>query len=371
MKIILTGGGTGGPVVPLLAVERFIKSRHPQAEFMFIGTAHGPERELVPAHDPSIRFTSVPSGKLRRYFSLRNFAAPFETIAGFVKSIFLILWFKPDVVVGAGGYVSVPVVAAAWVLRKKIAIHQQDVLPSLTNELLAPLADKVTVTFESSVKDFYSGSGLTSASFTKVVWTGNPVLAAVTHERTDGEKNALRRSFGFAPDTDSLPLVLITGGGTGALGLNSVVAGALPELAKFCCVIQIAGKDRGAGEASEPRYASREFATNMPDILAAAAAVVSRAGLSTIAELSALGMPSAIVPMPGSHQEANSDLLQRAHAAVVLPEQTLTAAELTSTVRSLLEDSALRQELSDNIHSLMPHDSTRRVAEVIISLCKK
>ncbi len=174
MKILLVGGGTGGPAIPLIAVQQRIKKNYPEAEFLFVGTHNGPEMKF--AEQYQIPFVTVPAGKLRRYFSVRNIVAPFLIFFGFVKAWSVIRTFKPDVVFGAGGYVTVPVVMAAWMLRKKIVIHQQDVYPSLTNQLIAPLATKITVSFESSLKDFRINSGLipTRSLEHKIVWTGNP-----------------------------------------------------------------------------------------------------------------------------------------------------------------------------------------------------
>src|SRR6266481_7096419 len=134
-KILLAGGGTAGPVSPLLAVAKKIQNEYgaQEAEFLFVGTKNGPERKIV--ENAGLAFTAIPAGKLRRYFSFRNFFAPFEIFAGFIKSFLIIRKFEPDVIFGAGGFVCVPVMFAGWISGKKIMLHQQDVLPSLTNKI--------------------------------------------------------------------------------------------------------------------------------------------------------------------------------------------------------------------------------------------
>ncbi len=350
IKILLTGGGSGGPVVPLLAVQEFIKARFPDAEFFFIGTKSGPEAAMVGSHDTSIKFATVPNGKLRRYFSIRNFTAPFEVFVGILKSLYLVAAFKPNVVFSAGGYVSVPVVIAAWLLGRKVAIHQQDVEPSMSNQILAPLASKITVSLPASVNDFDQG---------KVVLTGNPYRSAILN----AQPAALF-------DGEAVPTVLITGGGTGAAGLNEIVAQALPDLTKFCCVVHLTGKGKAAALALD-RYKSLEFTQDMPSLLAAADVVVSRAGMSTITELSVTGKVAVIVSMPDSHQEANAAMLESARAAVVLSQKGLTAANLAAAIKNLLDNEPLKLELSENIKKLTPLDSTAAVSQVILSLCNQ
>jgi UDP-N-acetylglucosamine--N-acetylmuramyl-(pentapeptide) pyrophosphoryl-undecaprenol N-acetylglucosamine transferase len=349
MKILLAGGGSGGPVSPLLAVQSYIKAQHPSAKFLFVGTSGGPERAMVSIHDPSIQFKTVPAGKVRRYFSWSNFAAPFQVLAGILKSLYVLAKFKPDVVLGAGGYVSVPVGIAAWILKRKLVIHQQDVEPTMSNQILAPLASKITVSLAASAKDFSR----------EVVVTGNPFRPEIL----TAKPNRLALS-------NALPLVLVTGGGTGAAALNQVVAASLPELAKFCCVVHVTGRGKLGAPAHE-NYASREFVENMPSLLAAADIVVSRAGMATITELGALGKASIVVPMPGSHQEANALALDHAHAAIVLHQAGLTPQLFTSAVKNLLDNSNLRGELSKNILKITPRDSTAAVSQVILSLCSQ
>ncbi len=146
MKIVLAGGGSGGPVAPLLAVAETIKKNNPETKFLFIGTRKGePEKEMIKDYD--FRFQSIFCGKLRRYFSWQNFLDLLKTKLGFFQSLFILKKFKPDLIIGAGGYVSVPVILAGWFLKIPAIIHQQDILPTLSNKILSVFAKKIIVSF--------------------------------------------------------------------------------------------------------------------------------------------------------------------------------------------------------------------------------
>ena len=150
-KIILSGGGTAGSVTPLLAiVDEFRKEKLDNYEFLWIGTKNGPEKKLV--EDAKIKFIKINSGKLRRYFSFRNFSDIFLMIIGFFQSLIVLIKYKPNLMISAGGFVSVPVALASWILRIPILIHQQDARPGLANKIMAFFAKKITVTFEKSLK---------------------------------------------------------------------------------------------------------------------------------------------------------------------------------------------------------------------------
>jgi len=147
MKILLAGGGTLGSVSPLLAVWESLNQLQPQNKTLFIGTASGPEKNFLRSFD-KIQFTSIPSGKLRRYFSLKNLFDPALILAGFIKSFYILANFRPQIVISTGSYVAVPVIFAAKLLKIKILIHQLDLKPTLSNKLVKNLADKITVTFD-------------------------------------------------------------------------------------------------------------------------------------------------------------------------------------------------------------------------------
>jgi UDP-N-acetylglucosamine--N-acetylmuramyl-(pentapeptide) pyrophosphoryl-undecaprenol N-acetylglucosamine transferase len=239
-----------------------------------------------------------------------------------------------------------------------VLIHQQDVRPSLANSLCSPIASKITVSFEESAKNFFQGLGvLEHRSPQKVFFTGNPYRKSVL----EGTKEEAIKFFKLETN---LPTMLVLGGGTGAKFINNLFAGHLKEFLKTVQIIHITGRGK-MQEAHLPNYHPYEFMDRMDLAYAAADIVISRAGLSTITELSILGKVSIIIPMPNTHQEDNASLLYEREAAVVLHQNLLTAEGLAMLIRRLLFDFNLQKHLRENIKNIMPRGNA---AEKIIKL---
>lgn len=351
--------------MPLLAVQQHIKKNHPKAEFLFVGTFGGPEESFAKKY--GVPFVSIPAGKLRRYFSLKNLFSPFLVIAGFFKSLFVINSFKPDLVFAAGGFVSVPVIMAAWMMRKKILIHQQDLQPTLSNQLVAPLADKITVTFEQSLKDFRSGSGMfwDNKVTEKAQWTGNPVREDILTANNKNIRN-IKKKMGLKED---FPIMLITGGATGAQSLNLILLQALPELVKFVQVIHSTGKGKSI-DFAHANYHPYELLDNMDEAYAVSDMVISRAGLSSISELCALQKVSIIIPLPDSHQLHNAEILAEKDAAVVLDQTGLKGEDLVQLIKKLMYNGSWQSELKENISKIIPQGAAEKISNIILELCK-
>lgn len=356
---MLAGSGSGGPVTPLLAVAEILGRIVPKIDFVFVGTRGGVEERL--ARHAGLRYRAIISGKLRRYWSLRNIIAPFLLLIGFVQSYRLLRRVGASCVVGAGGFVQVPVMWAAWLLGIPVIVHQQDVEPGLANLLCAPIAEKITVTFESSLLDFPPGwilRHLDGTADERIVWTGNPVRMFDVPER----RNALKS---FELDV-KYPTLLVMGGGTGSLALNQLVVSALPLLTRFLNVIHITGKGRGQVGQDGEHYRAYEFISDMALVYGACDMVLARAGLGTITELALIHRPAIIVPMPGSHQEANAELLEEREAALVVDQAVLTPENLVSFIRGLLFEHALQKRLVKNMSELMPANAGMLVSDVVI-----
>jgi len=355
MKVILAGGGTAGSVMPLLALYSEIKKRYSNTEFLFIGTKEGrPEKKLLRGY--SIQFESIQVGKFRRYFDLRNFFDIFKTIVGFVQAIGIISKFKPDIIIGAGSFVSVPVVWAGWVSKAKILIHQQDIKPSLSNILCINLAHRITVTFEKSLRNFPTG---------KTVWTGNPVRQNIF----TGSKEQAIEEFKINKD---LPFVLVVGGSSGALGLNTITNQALPDLIKYCQVIHLTGEGKKVKGIESDRYQQYEFlGDEMKNVLAAADLIISRAGLAAVTEYSILGKPVVLIPLPHSHQENNAEYFAEKGAAVVIKQQNLSPDILNDKIEKLLEDRHALTILSNNMKKMMKPKASELIVDEIIKLIEK
>jgi UDP-N-acetylglucosamine--N-acetylmuramyl-(pentapeptide) pyrophosphoryl-undecaprenol N-acetylglucosamine transferase len=362
-KILLTGGGTGGSVSPLLAIydELTSSSNLPLApslvrsgkqkniplltkegqgevlyKFIFVGTKNGPEKSMV--QKENIEFLTIPYGKLRRYFSWKNFVDPIFIIAGFLKSLLIIIKFQPDVVISAGSFSSVPVVWAAWLLRIPVLIHQQDVRPGLANKLMAPFAKVITVTFEKSLQDYGQ----------KAVWTGNIIRLRL---KIKNQKSKIKSNL-----NNDLPTLLVVGGGTGSGFLNKLVEKSLSELIKFCQIIHITGKNKNPNyQLPITNYQYFEFLNtdDMIEALNKADVVVSRCGMSALTELSYLHKSSILIPMPDTHQEDNAEIFKAKEAAVILNQKELSSKDFVEKVKRLLHDQHLRNKLGQNIKNVI------------------
>lgn len=353
-KIMLSGGGSGGPVTPLLAVAKEIYRRHAEAKFVFIGSNKGPEKKLVleAASDLPIIFKPILSGKLRRYFSWKNLTDLFNIIGAFFQSLYILKEEKPALVMSAGAFVSVPLAWAAKSLGIPVLIHQQDVVSGLANRLMAGAAKMVSVTFEKSLKAYGS----------KAVLTGNPFEFSVLASRAEVFKE-------FDLDI-TRPLALIFGGGTGAKAINEAVVNNLDKLLEISQVIHISGEGKNISY-DRAGYRAVEFLPHKKilSIMAAADLIVARCGLATITELSALQKPSILIPMPGTHQEANADICREREAAIILKQAELDA-NLVPEIKALLDSDIRRHELAEKMGRINKPGAAREIADLALSLIK-
>lgn len=340
-------------MVPLLAIAAEIKKRDPQAEFLFIGTRHGiPERELAQA--TGLPYHSVYCGKLRRYFHWRNIFDPILLTLGIVQSIFIIKQFKPNIILSTGSFVSVPLVWAGWLLRVPNLIHQQDVVPSLSNIIMSPVANKITVSLEKSLVDFPKK---------KIVLTGNSYRLEIL----EGSKIRALKEF----DLDSnVPTLLVMGGGTGAQSINKMIYLLIPELTNFCQIIHLTGKDKNKNYLATRRYHPYEFLTkDLADAFAISDLIISRAGMSTLTELSILAKPTILIPIPDSHQEANAKYFADKKAVYVLWQKYLTAEFLLKKIKEFILNPTELEQMSQNIGRLAVADASQKVVDQIYKIC--
>ncbi len=354
MRILLAGGGSGGSSAPVLAVAQEMMRRR-VCQFLYVGTESGPERELVSAL--GIPYRAVRTGKLRRYWSVQNFTDLFRIPAGLVQSMGVVREFRPDVAFAAGGFAAVPPLLAASLMGRPTVIHQQDVVPGLANRILAPFATAITVTFPPSLSHFPSKK-------TKV--TGNPVR----REILQGRREEAMRVFGFR---EGVPLVVATGGGTGAVGLNRLIAQAAPSLVQRCQLLHMTGRGKKVETPDlGPGYRQVEFVVaEMAHLLAAADLVVSRSGLSTLTELAVLGKPSVLIPMPHSHQVPNAAVFARGGAAVMLQEEELSGEKLATELLSLLEKPERLAAMSERARAIMSSGAESRIADEVERVAAK
>lgn len=344
---------------PILAVAQEIKTLAPNAQFLFVGTKKGPEQAMV--EETGIAFKSIFAARWRRYFSLKNLTDIFIFFVSLVQSFLIIRKFKPHVIFSAGGFVAVPVSWVGKMMGSRIIIHQQDARIGLANKAIAFLADSITTGFAATSKKFYTGSGLVKENTAmKIEWVGNPFRQEIL-------KPDIKQKTFFKLH-DELPILLVLGGATGALQINNLIAAIISELVKGHQVVHQTGKGKNFLKFKDPNYHPYELIPFEPyaAILNLAHIVVARAGLSTIAELSATGKVSVIIPMPNSHQEDNARILKEAAAAVVLFKEEANPETLLRIINSLKFNPKRQWLLANNMKKLMPKDAARRIAEIIL-----
>ncbi|WP_270172192.1 undecaprenyldiphospho-muramoylpentapeptide beta-N-acetylglucosaminyltransferase [Paenibacillus sp. SYP-B4298] len=330
MRIVLTGGGTGGHIYPALAVGKQALQDIPGTSLLYIGTTKGLESRIVPA--ANIPFEAVEITGFKRKLSLENVKTVLRFLKATSRSKELLRRFKPDVVVGTGGYVCGPVVYAAARLGIPTLIHEQNVIPGLTNQFLSRYAKTVAVSFEDSASHFTGKH---------VLFTGNPCATQVLQ----ADRAAGYASLGIRPGGR---IVLIFGGSRGARALNEAVVDMLPALGTLADVHFVFVTGESYYETIQQQLKSRAvpanlvvlpYLHNMAQVLAASSLVVSRSGASTLAELTALGIPSILIPSPNvtnNHQEHNARGLAVAGAAEMVLEKELSGERLLGDIRAIM-----------------------------------
>lgn len=323
-RIILTGGGTAGHVTPNIAL--LPRLRELQYDIHYIGSYNGIEKELIAKQQ--IPYHGISSGKLRRYFSLKNFTDPFRVLKGFNEANHLIKTLKPDVIFSKGGFVSVPVVIAGKRNHVPVIIHESDMTPGLANRISIPSAYKVCCNFPETLKALPED---------KAVLTGSPIR----QELLTGDPEKARAFCGF---TDNKPVILVIGGSLGATAVNQAVRAILPELLKEFQVIHLCGKGKlDASLSNLEGYVQFEYIQDeLRHLFALSDIVISRAGANAICELLALQKPNILIPLSASasrgDQILNARSFERQGFSKVLEEETLTNELLLKSIRELYEN---------------------------------
>lgn len=355
-SIIFTGGGTGGSVTPLLAVAHELMKKQENINYFFIGTNSGPEKEIISSANlkNNFQFIALPAGKWRRYFSLKNFFDIFVIIYAFILSINHLRRIKPKAIFSAGSFVSVPLVWAAFFFKIPVLIHQQDIRPGLANRLMAKVAKVVGVTFSESASVYKKKARI----------LGNPIRREIIDEAIQ-KKSLYFKKWGFKKE---LPILLVIGGGTGALALNQLIAKTWPMIKGRWQVIHIAGKNKSfKNYIIDKDYRFFNFLPNkdLIGLMAVADLIVSRAGLGVLTEISALSKPSIIVAMPNSHQEDNANLLKKEKAAWVIKQEHLEAETLVDKLNYFSKNKEEVKEIGKNISQLICFGAEKELANIL------
>ncbi len=341
--IFFSGGGTGGPVTPLIAVIEKMMEVYPNFNYYFVGTQFGPEEEMLKKAQltKNCHYLSLKAGKWRRYFSLKNFSDIFKILYSFFYSFYYLLKYRPKLLISAGAYVSVPLAYASFILRIPVIIHQQDIVPGLANRLMAKVASEIGVSFASSLTYFQSKGTL----------IGNPYRQQLI-EKIKDHKNEYLKKWNF----NDLPILLVIGGASGSIFINQLLIKAWPVLKDSWQVVHLSGYYNHQKIPSDKNYRVFNFLPNLDllSLMACADLVIARAGLGTITELFALAKPAIIIPMPRTHQEHNALYLKEKKAAIIKEQASFNDSDLIQTLFDFQNQKELAQSLSINIRKIMP-----------------
>src|SRR3989338_6767703 len=352
MKLLLIGGGTGGPTTTLLAIAEHFQKRHPQVEYIFLADRSETTRKFLA--ETRIPFITISAGKFRRYWSIHNIIDFGRIGKGFVQAQSVLSRFRPNGVLSCGSYVAPPVIAAAWLRHIPVYIHQQDVMPGLSNRLSKPFAKHITVSFQESLKYFPSH---------KTSWTGNPVRTTIL----EGDKT---RGYEYFHLKKEFPVTLILGGGTCALGLNQCIEKAAHELLTFTQIIHVTGKGK-AVHIQHEYYRAKNFLnlSVMADALQIADVIISLAGLGAITECATVKKAPILVPLPYSHQEINAAILANNMAALHLSQEKMTTIQLVTTVQKMLTNTTETQRMGTKLFELLqPQTAGDRIAVILAKM---
>ena len=373
MNVIFTCGGTGGHINPAIAVANIWKERHPDSNILFIGGGDELEQELVPKAGYALR--CVPAYGIWRSKSFRafkgNIKAVCATVRGVGKCKKIFKEFKPDVIVGTGGYASFQALLAGHLLGIPTCVHESNAMPGMTTKLASRFVDKVLVCFPESIRHYKDSS--------KVEVVGMPVRREFIYT----EKTQARKTLSL----DDRPVIVSAFGSQGAMAMNRIMAdlfrlqqdagfpfqhihavgsygwGWMPELVK----------EKGVDLEKTKSITMQEYIYNMPTVMAAADVVISRAGASTCNEIAASGTPCILIPSPNvtdNHQEKNARALERGGGAVVLLEKDCTAEKIFDEIKAITSDAKRYARMEKALFQMVVPDSAERVCGIMETIAK-
>ncbi|NEU29462.1 undecaprenyldiphospho-muramoylpentapeptide beta-N-acetylglucosaminyltransferase [bacterium LRH843] len=360
MRVVVSGGGTGGHIYPALSLIKEIKNQNKNAEILYIGTERGLESDIIPRE--GIPFETIHISGFKRKMSLDNVKTVLNFIKATARARKLIRAFKPDVVIGTGGYVCGPVVFAAAKLKIPTVVHEQNSVPGLTNKFLSKYVDRVAICFEEA-RDYFPEN--------KVVFTGNPRASEVLNVNREAGVQSLNLESGKKT-------VLIVGGSRGARPINDAFHSIMHDFAKKNYqVVYVTGSVHfetvmNKVKDSKPKNVIiKPFIHNMPDVLAATDLIVARAGATTLAEITALGLPSILIPSPyvtNNHQEKNANSLRENGAALVRSEKEMTGQQLLEDIDYILFEEGKLESMKESSKKLGVPDAAHNVYKVLVDL---
>jgi UDP-N-acetylglucosamine--N-acetylmuramyl-(pentapeptide) pyrophosphoryl-undecaprenol N-acetylglucosamine transferase len=367
MKVLIAGGGTGGHIYPAIAIANKIKEEVNHADILFVGTKKGLESQIVP--NAGYRLKTITVSGFRRSLSIDTLKSVRDLIIGIRDAIKIIGDFKPDLVIGTGGYVCGPVVFIAALLNIKTVIHEQNVIPGVTNKILSKFVKRIFVSFEESNQYFNNPQ--------KVLVTGNPVRK----DFMDVDKKKCRDSLGIPKDH---LVVMAFGGSRGAEKINETMIEVLKKFngRKGISMIHVTGDrhyDRVTkalskdGLSMEKNIIVKKYIYDMSKYMGACDLVICRSGAITLAELTTMGLPSILIPSPyvaNNHQEYNARVLEKNGAAILLSEKELSTASVSDLINLFLNHKVQLKEMGYKSKQLAKPNATDCIYANIINLLK-
>ena len=372
MRILFTGGGTGGHINPALAIAGTVREKEPDAAILYVCNKGGMEDRLVPA--AGFEFRTITISGLQRKLSVENIIRNVKTVVRMftasAEAKKIIKEFKPDICVGTGGYVSGPVIRTAMNMGIPCVIHEQNAYPGITTKALSRKANRVMLAVEDAKKYLKRTDNC--------VLTGNPIRAEILR----ADRAAARKKL----QLDDRPVILSIGGSLGAQRVNEAVAELIVHTCKNKSFQHIHAygqygkwfpdmlKEKGVDIAENPQLDIREYINNMNDCYAAADIVVSRAGAISLSEIQATGKASVLIPSPNvteNHQYHNAMALVNRNAAKIIEEKDLTGEKLCQVVDELYSTPGAVEELSKNARAMAILDTNERIYKIIKEVCGK
>lgn len=359
MKVLIAGGGTGGHIYPGIAVAEELKRIAPETQVLFVGGDRGLEGRVVP--DAGFELATIAARGLPRRAWWRVPGALLANSGAFLKAMAILRQYKPDVVLGTGGYVSAPVVVAAWLARTPVLLQEQNAVPGLTNRLLARIANEVHVAFTEARSWFPRKDHLKLS--------GNPVRRMIL----SGDRRQALARFGLS---EQLPTVFVFGGSRGARRINEATLEAMARLkggldAQF--ILQTGKEDfawaKERAEREQLPVTVVPYLTHIHEAYAAADLVVCRAGAMTLAEIAACGVPAILVPYPFAaynHQVTNAQNLSERGGAVIILDTDLTGERLGTEIQRLVKDRPTLIKMSSNARRFARPDAAERIARSLL-----
>lgn len=365
MKVLVTGGGTGGHIYPAIAIANKLKEEIKNIDILFVGTKKGLESKIVP--NSGFKFKTITVSGFKRRISMDTMKSTKNLFLGLKDAYKVIQSFQPDLIIGTGGFVCGPVVFIGALLKIKTVIHEQNVIPGVTNRILSKFTDKVLISFEESRQYFKNND--------KIEITGNPVR----RDFIDVDREKSRKDLGV--DDDRI-IVMVFGGSRGAERINESMVDVLIHFnhKKNIHIIHVTGEThyekvinvfRKRNIQLAENIVIKDYINDMPKLMGACDLVICRSGAITLAEVTTMGLPAILIPSPyvtNNHQEYNARVLEKNGAAILLTEKELNGNNIVTLINSLIKDRKALKHMGLKSRKISKPNSTDIIYNSIIGL---